>query len=93
MLGIIFNKFTKLRNYSNYVGAFDEKNIRTKALKNSEYHYFNHKKFYSTIMLSSVNSNNKFVSVDLGHTEKKMMQVRYLILFSTNFRRLQKIYC
>lgn len=52
--------------FPNCLGAVDEKHIRIKKTINCGSLYYNYKHFHSIVLLSIVDSNNKFLIVDVG---------------------------
>lgn len=57
-----FNKW----NFPNCVGALDGKHIRMQAPYKSGSEFFNHKKFFSLVLLASCDSDYKFTLLDIG---------------------------
>ncbi|XP_072380881.1 uncharacterized protein [Diabrotica undecimpunctata] len=66
MFKTISRKYRSLWDFPNCVRAIDGKLIRIKAPKNSGSNFFNYKEFSSVVMLSIVDADNKFVTIDIG---------------------------
>lgn len=62
--------FEQKENFLRCIGAVDKKHIRTKKLENSEYLYFNYRDYYSIVFLVIVDSEYRFLCVDIGSYEK-----------------------
>lgn len=62
--------FKKNKWFPNCIGAVDGKHIRIKKPSNCGSLYYNYKQFHSTVLLSVVDSNYKFLIVDVGSMGK-----------------------
>lgn len=58
--------FEQKANFPHCIGAIDRKHIRTKKPEHSGSLYFNYKDYYSIVLLAVVDSDYKFVYVDIG---------------------------
>ena len=63
---VIADGFAKRYNMPNCIGAIDGKHIDIDAVPNSGSYYFNYKKRKSIILIELVDSNRKFIYVDIG---------------------------
>lgn len=52
--------------FSHCIGALDAKHIRIKCPANSGSQYFNWKKFYSVVLQAVVDSNARFIFIEVG---------------------------
>lgn len=59
-------RFEHRANFSHCLGAIDEKHIHIIKQSGTGSQYFNYKHYFSIILLAIVDSNYKFVYVDIG---------------------------
>lgn len=94
----ISKKFNEVWNFPNCIGAIDGKHIRIISPSHSGTMYYNYKHFFSIILLGIVDSDYKFVIVDIGGYGKqsdggtfrssalfKLMEQQQLQIPSDNF--------
>lgn len=62
----IANGFEKKWNFPNCVGALDIKHVRVKNFNRSGSVFFNRKGYYSILLMAIVDSNYRFIHVDVG---------------------------
>ena len=62
----VANEFYQRTNFPNVIGAIDGKRIRIKQPHDSGSLCFNYKKFFSMVLMAWVDSDYKFVFVDIG---------------------------
>lgn len=62
----VANGFAKRWNFYNCLGALDGKHVAIRAPANSGSMFYNYKGFYSIILLALVDSDYKFLYVDVG---------------------------
>lgn len=67
----VSNEFYQMWNFPNCCGAIDGKHIRIICPDNSGSLYFNYKSFFSIVSLAVVDTNNKFIIVDIGSYGKE----------------------
>ena len=53
-------------NFPNCIGAIDGKHVRITCPTDSGSLYFDHKEYFSLVLLAIADSNNRFVYIDLG---------------------------
>jgi hypothetical protein len=53
-------------NFPNCLGAVDGKNIRMCKPEDSRSLFFNYKKFFSTVLMTLVDADYCFISIDVG---------------------------
>lgn len=58
--------FSRRWQFHNCLGAIDEKHVRIEAPKKSGSIYFNYKGYYSIVLFAVVDSNYKYIYVDVG---------------------------
>ena len=58
--------FQERWNFPNTIGAMDGKHIRIKNPDFAGTHYYNYKKFFSMVLLAVVDSDYKFMYIDVG---------------------------
>lgn len=58
--------FQERWNFPNTIGAMDGKHIRIKNPDFAGTHYYNYKKFFSVVLLAVVDSDYKFMYIDVG---------------------------
>lgn len=62
----IEKEFCDKWNFPNLIGALDGKHVQIEAPPHSGSQFFCYKKFFSVVLLSLVDSNCKFIAVDVG---------------------------
>lgn len=62
----VINDFFTKWNFPNCCGAIDGKHIRITCPSNAGSSFFNYKEFHSIVLLAIVDSNYKFIGVDVG---------------------------
>ncbi|KAF0687727.1 protein ANTAGONIST OF LIKE HETEROCHROMATIN PROTEIN 1-like, partial [Aphis craccivora] len=58
-------------NFPNCILAIDGKHVRIRCPNNSGSLFFNHKDYFSTVLLAMVDANYKFVAIDVGSYGKE----------------------
>ena len=58
--------FSERRNLHNVCGALDGKHVAVKCPTGSGSIYYNYKKFYSIVLMALVDSQYRFLFVDVG---------------------------
>lgn len=58
--------FASRWQYYNCLGALDGKHVAVRCPPNSGSYYYNYKGFYSIILMALVDSDYKFIYVDIG---------------------------
>jgi hypothetical protein len=58
-------------NFPNCIGSTDGEHIRIKCPLNSGSQYFNYKRYHSIVLQAVVDTNLKFVTVDIGASGKQ----------------------
>lgn len=62
----VSDKFYQKRGFPHCIGAVDSKHIRIKKPAHSKSEYFNYKKFHSIKLQAVVDSNHRFMCIDVG---------------------------
>lgn len=67
----IADEFNKKWNFPNCIGAVDGKHVRIMCPKNSGSLFYNYKNYFSIVLLALVDSNCKFIIIDVGSYGKE----------------------
>ena len=62
----ISDKFAERWNFPHTCGTLDGKHVNCKCPPNSGSLYYNHKGFYSVVLMALVDADYKFIWVDIG---------------------------
>ncbi|XP_040278182.1 uncharacterized protein LOC120993776 [Bufo bufo] len=62
----IAHRFEQCAQFPNCIGALDGKHIRVKKPAHSGSRFFNYKQYFSVVLLALVDSDYKFIIVDIG---------------------------
>jgi hypothetical protein len=62
----IADKFYDCTNFPNMIGAVDSKHVRVVKPDNSGSKYFSYKKYFSQVLMAWVDTDCKFVFIDVG---------------------------
>ena len=63
--------FSRTWNYPNCVGALDGKHVRIICPRKSASLYYNYKQYFSIVLFALVDSNYKFLAIDVGSYGKE----------------------
>jgi hypothetical protein len=83
--------FSSRWNFHNTIGALDGKHIALKCPPGTGSMYYNYKGFYSIVLMALVDSDYKFIYVDLGANGRYVLQVYCKSIFKYYYQDLNKM--